>query len=302
MRTVDPLTIAGVSSAGEVDAVVYDFGVVCLRWHLPISGTIADLSPLAMALYENRELLTASKKVARELLDRLGLAVSRPSLSDLVEDYVVFHAESWEGQGDAAAFLAAQTGDVARLLRAEGADLSSDEIAESLGVHASYTRADAAVIDWNAALLLGPDQEDVLAVLEFANIELLEGRYLDARLDTALTEAYEAVQRGPGLLPSSSAANLRRIAGLQVDSALLFEGVNNALKLIGDQYLARVYRLIGRRLHLPEWDASILRKLGTLEAIYDKVNDRQATRRMELLEWIIIILITLSLVASFVKF
>lgn len=299
-RPVEPRTVAGITTAPDVEAALYDFGVVCLTWRLPIAGQLDALSPLAVALYENPDLLAASKAIAADLLAHIAPAVSRPRLSELVEDYVVFHIEAWEGPPDAAAIISAHTADVARILRAEHADLSHDEITESLAVRASYTRADAAVIDWNAALLLGPDQDDLLAILEFANVELLELRYLDSRLDAALTQAYEAVQRGTGFLGRASAANLRRIAGLQVDAAMLFEGVNNALKLIGDQYLARVYRLIGHRLHLPDWDASILRKLATLETIYDKVNDRQATRRLEILEWIIIILIALSILTSFV--
>jgi uncharacterized Rmd1/YagE family protein len=84
-----------------------------------------------------------------------------------------------------------------------------------------------------------------------------------------------------------------------VDGALLFERVTNTLKLLGDQYLARVYRLVSQRFHLEDWDASILRKLETLESIYGKMSDRAGTRRMELLEWIIIVLITISIAVSF---
>jgi len=68
---------------------------------------------------------------------------------------------------------------------------------------------------------------------------------------------------------------------------------------LGDQYLARVYRLVSQRFHLEDWDASILRKLETLESIYGKMSDRAGTRRMELLEWIIIVLITISIAVSF---
>jgi hypothetical protein len=93
------------------------------------------------------------------------------------------------------------------------------------------------------------------------------------------------------LFDRSHAADLYRLARLQADNAVLFEGVNNALKLLGDQYLARVYRLASTRFHLPEWDASILRKLQTLESIYQKMADQAANRRIELLEWIIIALI-----------
>jgi hypothetical protein len=93
--------------------------------------------------------------------------------------------------------------------------------------------------------------------------------------------------------------SLRRIARLQIENAILFESVNNAIKMIGDQFLARVYRMAARRLHLDEWDASILRKLETLESIYEKLKDETTTRRMELLEWIIIALFLISIVLPF---
>jgi len=60
-----------------------------------------------------------------------------------------------------------------------------------------------------------------------------------------------------------------------------FEGVNNALKLLGDQYLARLYRLVAQRFHLVEWDGSILRKLETLEGIYQKISDQVVRNSME---------------------
>ena len=141
------------------------------------------------------------------------------------------------------------------------------------------------------------------AVLEFANVELLEMRFLDQRLDDALDESYETLSRrhyGLRQLPGSTRATLQRVGQLQVENAVLFEGVNNALKLLGDQYLARVYRLVSERFHLAEWDASILRKIQTLESIYQKLADQAANRRTEVLEWIIILLIAAEILIPFV--
>ena len=54
-----------------------------------------------------------------------------------------------------------------------------------------------------------------------------------------------------------------------------------------------------QRFPLEAWDASILRKLDTLDSIYGKMSDRATTRRMEVLEWIIIVLIMISIAVSF---
>jgi hypothetical protein len=72
--------------------------------------------------------------------------------------------------------------------------------------------------------------------------------------------------------------------------------VTNALKLFGDQHLARVYRGAAARFELAEWNATNLQKLATLESVYQKVHDRNATLRAEFLEWVVIALILASLV------
>jgi len=89
------------------------------------------------------------------------------------------------------------------------------------------------------------------------------------------------------------------VSQLQADAAVLFEGVDNALKLLGDQYLARLYRVASERFHLPQWDAAIERKLKVLDGIYEKLSARAASRRFELLEIVIIILIAVSSLMPF---
>ncbi|HEY6879735.1 MAG TPA: hypothetical protein VI299_17025, partial [Polyangiales bacterium] len=151
---------------------------------------------------------------------------------------------------------------------------------------------------WFAALLVGDDMEDELLVLELTIAELLELRHLDEQLDRGVDEAYMVLTRKRGWLASFStrAADLAHVSQLQADAAVLFEGVDNALKLLGDQYLARLYRVASERFHLPQWDAAIERKLRVLDGIYEKLASRAASRRFELLEIVIIVLIAVSTV------
>ena len=192
---------------------------------------------------------------------------------------------------------------VAQILRAERQLLSDQEIDDALAVRTAYGLHDTTIIDWNAALVIDRDGADVRAVLEFANVELLEMRYVDQKLDRALNEAHEQLSRravGWRRMLGYSGADLRGVAELQVDNAALFEGVNNTLKLLGDQYLARVYRSVNRRFHMNEWDSSILRKLQTVESIYEKISDQAANRRLEILEWVIVLLIAFSIAIEFI--
>jgi len=193
---------------------------------------------------------------------------------------------------------------VAQILRAERGPLSEQEVADALACRLSFGPDDLVLIDWDASLLVDRDGDDVRDVLEFANVELLELRYLDQKLDDALDESYETLARGRGwwrvLAPGAARLDLQRVGQLQLDAAVLFEEINNALKLLGDQYLARVYRLVSGRFHLAEWDGSILRKLQTLESIYQKLSDVASTWRLEVLEWIVILLIAAEILIPFV--
>jgi hypothetical protein len=285
-----------------VDLLLYDFGAVSVTYTFSINGPVADLLQLSEELYDNEFLLSHSRLRVNQLLEVVGEAASQASVAPVVEDYVVFHIESFTQPFNANQFCSVHGRRLAQILRAERQVLSDQEVDDALAARISFGTEDLTLVDWNAALLVDREGEDIRSVLDFANVELLEMRYLDQRLDRALDQAYDALSR-----PSFNllrvfgyySAALRRVAELQVDNAILFEGVNNTLKLLGDQYLARVYRLVNRRFHLDEWDTSILRKLQTLESIYEKISNQASNRRMEILEWVIIILIAASIALEF---
>jgi hypothetical protein len=301
-RPTQPIEINGLSTHAAIDLMLYDFGAITVTFTLPISGPLAGLLTVGDRLYDNSMLLERSRAVVRQLAATIAPAVGNLRISDVVEDYVIYHLAELTEPIAPADLVRAYGPLLAQILRAEGGALSDQEIEDALACRIAYGDKDLAVIDWNAAILLDPDPADVRAVLEFANVELLEMRQLDGHLDAALSEAYEVLTRRKRRRTWANRArtrDLKRVAQLQVDSALLFEGVNNAIKLLGDQYLARLYRVASQRLHLPDWDASILRKLESLESIYQKISNEQANWRMEVLEWIIILLILISIVLPF---
>ena len=293
----EPVNIGRFSARADVDLLIYDFGAVAVVYSFPIAGRFVDLLQLSEELYDNEPLLSDSRLRVNELLKVIGDAALHASLAPVVEDYVIFHIESFTEPFDAKQFCSAGGLQIAQILRAERQALSTEEIEDALAAKISFGTEDLTIVDWNAALLIDREGEDVRAVLGFANVELLEMRYLDQKLDRALDDVYDTLLRPslnlPRIFGYYSTAS-RRIAELQIDNAILFEGVNNTLKLLGDQYLARVYRLVNKRFHLDEWDASIIRKLQTLESIYEKISDQATDRRMEVLEWVIIILIAVS--------
>ena len=76
-------------------------------------------------------------------------------------------------------------------------------------------------------------------------------------------------------------------------------GTGNALKLVGDPYLARVYRLLATRFHLDTWEENIQRKLEVAESVYQVVSDQASHFRAEFLEIVVVLLIVIEIVLAF---
>jgi hypothetical protein len=283
----------------SVDLTVYDFGGVSVGHTIPFSGTFDELIELSCELAATDRFREDARQRAEHLVAVIERAVERPNVAEPSEDYVIFRIEVADGLGRMEDLWTALAGSTARLLRSERDPLSEQEISDAMSTRVSFGTEVVALLDWSAPLLVDREPEDVRSVLEFANLQLLEMRFLDSALDRALDRSYEAVskvQRWSALGPSRwSRRDLAKVGRLEVDGATLFERVGNALKLVGDQYLARVYRATSQRFRLGEWNAGILRKLETIESVYQKLQDRSHIARAEALEWIIIALIAFEI-------
>jgi hypothetical protein len=199
-----------------------------------------------------------------------------------------------------------QAGWLAGLLRLEDETLSDQEVAEALRLTLRYRNDDLFVPDWAAAVLVDREAEcdETLQAIEFANLQLLEYRYIDERLDDVLGQADDLLRRAVrAWLPvrRGTDRSLRILGEIKVEANGLFERTGNALKLVGDQYLARVYRLLATRFHLPAWEQGIQRKLDVIEGIYQVISTQSSHFRAEFLEIVVVLLILIEVLLAVFK-
>jgi hypothetical protein len=292
----------------QASAHVYDFGVVSVRYRLPIqAGTsLGALLPLGEALVARatRALDAAARADARAVAAALGPALERPHEWEGLETYQVFFLERLSGAPARAAALLGEA-PVAELLLGEPAPapLSSGE-RQDIAAHLwSYLEGDLAVVHWNAALVVEPTgAEDVPDLLEFATAHLLELRYYDALLDRELHAIYDEIEAGGHLvrhiLTRRYLALRRRTAALLLELSEMTERLDNAVKIVGDLHLARLYRGAVRRFRLGSWEEGVLRKQRLLAEVNDLIGDAADTSRAELLELAIILLIMAEIAAA----
>jgi hypothetical protein len=283
------------------DATLFDFGGASVAMHIPFSMTAADLSRLAVCLADSDRLVAQASGPAHWLFDRLRPAIAQAVFSPLTEEYVVFELPPGPPLPPPRDLLEQHAAWVAGLTRLETDPLSIDEISAALHSYISYSPHDLLVPEWSAALLIDREAGETLQTIEFANLQLLEFRFIDKLLDDRLTDAYRLIHPlARSRLPfwRTHAQPLRALGELRIHANSLFERTGNALKLVGDQYLARVYRILAARFHLDEWEKSIQRSLEVVEGVYRVLSDQAATYRTEVLEIVVIVLIVLEIVMA----
>jgi hypothetical protein len=307
---VDPVGLdlpgIGLAPVQGAEATVFDFAAVSVAFHVPLHLPPADLTRLAGQLANpaaSASLVRAARQTLEPLHRRLLPAVHKPLWPEnLWEEYFVFHFPP-DAPLAPSDILGGRAGWLAGLLRLEDQPLSDQEVAEAVRLSLRYGRGDLFVPDWAAAVLVDqePESDETLQTIEFANLQLLEYRHIDDRLDGTLARAYRLIRRlSHSRLPfwRSHKAPLRVLGELKVEANGLFERTGNVLKLIGDQYLARVYSLLGTRFHLREWERSIRGKLEVIEGVYQVLSDQTTTFRMEVMETVVIGLILLEILLA----
>lgn len=292
----------GVAATGtpHAELSIFDFGAISLLVTFSVRLDEDAMLGLAEGLADLAPLVAAARLVIAPWLERIRPMVVEFELSAFSEEYVVFQLEEQSPE-----WLDAHTGWIAGLVRLESGPLSPPEVHEATRLSLSYSPTDRVTLDWAAGCVADSVCTDTLQVIEFANVQLLEFRHIDDRLDDRLEAAYRLIR--PATRPRWNfpwrrhSGAVRSVRELEIEATSLFERADNALKLIGDQYLSRIYDLAQGRFHLPEWQQSIRRKLETVGDVYDLLVQQAGGTRMEVLEVVVIALIALEIVLAIVR-
>jgi hypothetical protein len=302
-RTVDLVLKPDIDVS--LSARFFDYGAVSVEFELPIaSGTpVEELLPLCDEIYESARLEQTARQEVDQLLPRLTKALVGRHEFRTVETYTVVFVEALEGASIAAL---ADSPLLAKLIVGEAGPkgLSEDARRDVLKHAHSYLEDDLVIIDWNSAFVLDPSgSRDVPEILEFATSQLLELRYYDSVLDAELGHIYDdyalARRDWRSLLRSPYERLARDVLRRFVELTEFTERVDNALKVVGDFYLARVYQSAMGRFRIGRFRDSIDEKQALVAKSYDLLKGEVDIRRSTVLELIVIILIAVELVAAF---
>jgi hypothetical protein len=265
-------------------------------------AAIKDLVVFHDLEFSNGQLSQEVRQIAEEARAELARYCIKPvaQLAD-EEAYTVFCVDAPLVAEDgrplsAEDWLKQHRRDVAALLTQEADvnQLSRQEADESTGRYLSYYENDLAVLDWDAALIVQePGQlDEILYILEVANLQLAELEAYDRILDIALERSYRDLARQP----RRSREVMRELREIRVDLARFSDELSNITKFFGDWHLARLYENIAARFHLGDWHRTIDKKLDTLDDLYQLLSQDRTNQWMLTLEVTIVLLFVVDLI------
>jgi hypothetical protein len=284
---------------------IFDYGIISLRLTRDFHGTWAELADASDHLVENEALERQAEQACRSVAERLKDVMTDPRQTALTEDYLVFAINELSRPHTADEIVEHHGDIIASVLRGERAPLSRQERDEILRHRISYLANDLVIPTWNAAFVYDTPAgvHAALEIVEFANSQLLQFRYYDELLDNALASIYASIKKEArwydAFLGRHYARAARQVHALFIDVNELTDRTENALKIVGDVYAARLVTLVATRLGLDSWKTNVSEKLKTLDDIYRFSVEHLSMVRGEVLEMTIVGILVFELVLFF---
>jgi hypothetical protein len=296
------IDIGGVGYSMNVHCKAYDYGVLSIILELAFKDVeLPALKLLARSLHNNEEIDRICRYQVRQVLSLIGDSMAGLNISRFEEDYTVFFIESLDPTVPVDEFL--NSHDIAGLLLYEENPLSVRARNEVMSLRFSYYENDAVIVNFDNALIIEPSGSlEIPDILEFANAQLLELRYYDHIIDRELDYINDA-----SLRVGFSVWNIKKYENLAAkfmktitELTDITEKIDNSLKVTEDVYYAKIYISALRLFRVKEWEDGIRRKLELASRGYDMLYKEIATKRTELIEIAIVILIVLEIILFFV--
>ena len=290
----------------EPEIKVFSVGVVSINIRINFNGLSLDelYNYYNLIIKENDEYKNLEvffdelfndiyKKIKQNITNKYKISIAP-------EIYVVFCVHN-PNDISVKEFLTTQNKKLAALLtnRKMGTILSDTQTKDILSSWSSYEENDLVIMDWDSAFIINPGRnyEEILLVLEFSNLMLLELRAYDLYLNKILEEAYQDIDLFFDRKLKYSIANdtLKDIIKTRVDLLKMTDELRNTTKFIGEWYLAKLYNTCANKFRLSDWELSITKKLSTLNDLYMVLNNALHDRKMLILEYSIVLLFIIDL-------
>lgn len=287
----------------ELYATFFDVGSLSLEFICPLEERFEDLSSLAAEVQNSKTFLDAARTAAEAMFEQARSAIVAPEFFPTPSVFTVFNVQTLTVPQTADEIIHNLGPTLAKTLRASEEAIGKLEIARALAPNITYSDEDIVFLSSNVAVIFDETSSEVVDILELANVQAIELKFIDARLDRTLQGLYEETEQKRGYfsrLLNAFEPHTRRLNTIHLDSTIIVERVEQSYKFAQDSYRLRIHKLAVQQMFLPAFSQAIDKKLAAIRDIVSDMRDRAMNRRMEILEIIIVVLILIESIMSLI--
>lgn len=285
------VSVEGIDVTLSANARIYDIGAVSICFILEdLRAPAGSLREAALRFAGQNGLDLQYGETLAQIRDIL-----RPELGDLpidptfFEDYTIFIADRNDSSLDPVVILLGEE-------RTFSAQMREEILKNSL----SYGTDDLIILTWDTALLISEEPPaDIIELIEFANVQVLELRYYDRVLTRQMERMYDDIETAD---KKSQYRRLRqyhdimsRLMETQAEISDIIEKVDNLIKITEDIYYARVYASALNVIRISQWRAGVSRKIDIIRQNYQMLSNEVNIQHSNFLEIVVILLIAVEL-------
>lgn len=294
-------------SARCISCKIYNFGAISLTYKIPFSETLENLRKEFYDIYyQYQEQSVVDVKL---VFKKIESYVTQPKFFHTRSSYNIIQVNPEPKKIDLPQLQKQFGALIASTLRFETESLSEYQKNEILDSAIGYYRGNLVIVDTDTTFIYDDEYDDLLAFVEFANLQQLELHYFDRLLDQKLNKIYESggTQRIPFLayfpfLDTLASDPVATLGKLRVDISVITERLEGSIKIAGDPYYSEFHNQLRKKLDLTSWQQSIERKLNIIKDVLVIYQHKTDVIRENVLEMLIVILIFIELVIGLLHY
>ena len=285
-----------------VEAKVYDFGALTVAWTFPLPAVSLDeLVALSVRLDEpalRAQIDRHMRADAEAAIDAIRAGLRTAEIQTITETLTLIAVSQFDRDVTAAELVDHPA--LPGLVIGEDVNFSAEVRDDVRRASFSYSDHDLVAIGYDQAFAYDlSNVGDLVALIEFALVQVLELDYYDRLLDDRLTEANDAIRARRRRARRASFDDVRDdLLAQHVDYVEVLDRVSAAVKVTDDAYYAKVYNGALRVFRAEELQQATDRKLELMFRTYSMLADESNDRKARRLEWIIIALIAFEIILA----
>jgi hypothetical protein len=299
----EEIKVQGKAKKCQIFATFFDVGAISLEMIFPLQAEFEEMPRIAFEVQNSIELKEKAQALAERIAQQARAAVINYDFFPRPSTFAVFNIRRLAEPVQVQSILDHLGVFVAKTLRVSDEPIGASEVTRTLNPNVTYSDADVVFTSANVAMVFDETSNEVIDLFELVNVQALELRFIDARLDRTLLSLYEENEqhgRWRGRFPNLLERQARRLNTTHLDSTIIVERVEQGFKFAQDSHMVRIHELCVRNMFLQNLSRGIDRKLQAVRDIFNDQMNRAHSMRMEILEWIIVALIAIEAIPALV--